>query len=807
MVRRSRGGASSKPAATAGGRSKFKATLARRSYHSSVEESPVKATAKERPPELPRKLLKIVGLRRCAVGCMIGPPWLVQGIHIVSRTLKNTHQDIYDRFRNCVGIFDEKTGEKVIDFDDVGNYEWAHFDLHHLFDGRSVQGRAYGGGEWAFCPKNLRAFVAYLKANPDADYKTLCPKGLYEFIVYGFPGAQEHLFGRYSEDQRTYAHLKKEDGKEWTKDEILQWYMESQHRHGSVEARILQVGDQGFVIISHMNPVFVVFDYALKMKYRIIDRPNELDLIEGIPKEDVDFFLNELWPVVKRWFEGTTQKPRLATKNQATRSNGHNAGVRSEGAIKVTPVTPPVRPFHSAPEEVPVARVSPPPAFLYPESTRVAEVKQHVLFGGPSTDKGEVRPRYASSDAGASDATQSQYDDTESLDDASSYSTVTAMSGSGLVATFSDDCDFDVDPEYGADECDPKYDDCDYVDDDEPDAKDDHDVQTGWHESDDHLGFDNVQEHGHAVFDDAEEILCNRRKPQRALSESPCPAGPMHAVDPTSGDDSDAESTATIRDERDTNTFADANAFDQEPPPSDDPPSIPPLRSTIYATLAPLPALSISGLKKPTASNKSKKTVHFVRKDENDPGELDERSDDIEKQVASSSASASLSTSDPSSSSSATTTAESPPIDSHPSTTSESPPDDSLAQLRRSKRVKQPPKTPGIVHAPSRADRPKRSGKANKAATPRTAAAEAASSSNDRGPNQPRPPAKSRGQKRTRDDRDEDDDSVDNGNEVEDDEDADESDDVESIHSEYLPRAKRVKRAKAAAKGKGKPDK
>ncbi|KAI4294432.1 hypothetical protein K525DRAFT_252401 [Schizophyllum commune Loenen D] len=806
MARRTRGGV---PAATACGRSKSKATQARRNYHSSVEGSPVKETAKERPPELPRKLLKIVGLRRCAVGCMIGPPWLVQGIHIVSRTLKNTHREIYDRFRNCVGIFDEKTGEKLIDLDDIGNYEWAHFDMHHLFDGRSVQGRAYGGGEWGFRPKNLRAFTAHLKANPDADYKTgqLCPKGLYEFVVYGFPGGQQHLFGRYSEDQRTYAHLKKEDGKEWTKDEILRWYMESQHRHGPVEARVLQVGDQGFVIISHMNPVFVVFDYALKMKYRIIDRPDEPDLIEGIPQEDIDFFLEELWPVVKCWFEAPKPKSRLVAKNQTIRSTGYGDGVRSEGAIKVTPVTPPVRPFRSAPEEVPVARISPPPAFLYPESTRVAEVKQHVLFGGPSTDKGEARPRYASSDAGASDATLSQYDDTESLDDASSNSTVTAMSGSGLVATFSDDCDFDVDPEYGADECDPKYDDCDYVDDDEPDAKDDHDVQTGWHESDDHLGFDNVQEHGHAVFDDAEEILCNRRKPQRALSESPCPAGPMHAVDPTSGDDSDAESTATIRDERDTNTFADANAFDQEPPPSDDPRSIPPLRSTIYATLAPLPALSISGLKKPTASNKSKKTVHFVRKDEDDPGELDERSDDIEKQVASSSASASLSTSDPSSSSSATTTAESPPIDSHPSTTSESPPDDSLAQLRRSKRVKQPPKTPGIVHAPSRADRPKRSGKANKAATPRTAAAEAASSSNDRGPNQPRPPAKSRGQKRTRDDRDEDDDSVDNGNEVEDDEDADESDDVESIHSEYLPRAKRVKRAKAAAKGKGKPDK
>ncbi|KAI5900742.1 uncharacterized protein SCHCODRAFT_02695906 [Schizophyllum commune H4-8] len=792
MTRRRRNGVSSKPSATAGKCSQPKATQARRNYHGSVEGSPVKDTAKERPPELPRKLLKLVGLRRCVVGCMIGPPWLVQGIHIVSRTLKNSHADIYHRFRNCVGILDEKTGEKVIDLDGTGNYEWVHFDMHHLFDGRSVQGSAYGGGEWAFCPKNLRAFVAHMKANPGADYKTLCPSGLYEFIIYGFPSGQQHLFGRYSDDQRTYAHLNK-DGKAWTKDEILQWYMDSQHRHGPVEARILQVGDQGFVIISHMNPVFVVFDYALKMKYRVIDRSNEPDLIKGIPQEDIDFFKDELWPVVQCWFEAPSPNLTLALKKQVARPTGLGGAVRSEGAVKVAPVTPPVRTFRSAPEKVPVTRDSPPPAFLVPESAKVAEVKQHVLFGGPSTDRSEVRYRYASSDAGASDATQSQYDDTESLDDGSSSSTSTAIPGSGLVSAFPDDYDYDVDPEYGADECDPKYDDCDYVDDGQPNAEPD----------------DDVQEHGLAPPDDDEDDLDY----QRTKSESPCPARPMYADDPSTDDDSDGESTATVRDERDTDTFADASATDQEPPPSGEPPAIPSALSAAPSTSTAHPVPSTSVLKKPAASKKSKKIVHFSGEDEENPGELEEHSDGIKNQSLPSSTSASSSTSDPTSSSAMTTTG-TPPIGPHPATTSEPPPDDSPPKPRRSTRAKQPPKPPGTVHAPppnapSLADRPKRTGKANKAASARASASASASSSSGQGPGQPRPPAKPRGQKRTRDDRDADDDQDDRDidDQFEDDEDADESDDVESVHSEYLPRAKRAKKTKAPTQGKGKPHK
>ncbi|KAL1686831.1 hypothetical protein GGG16DRAFT_105466 [Schizophyllum commune] len=802
MQLRTRSGASSVSTAPVGKTPQPKATRNSRAYHGSVgKESPVKATEEERPTDLPRKLLKMVGLRRCAVGCMIGDPWLVQGIHIVTRTLWRSHKDIYERFARHVGVKNPKTGKYEINLDDVGNYEWAHFDLHHLFDGRSVQGRAYGGGAWAFFP-DLEDFLARLDAAGDnANYKTLYPRGLHAFGVYGFPCDQVHVYGRYSDDVRTYAHSLNKDGKEWTKASILEYYMKSQRDHGTVETRILQVGDQGFIIISHMNPVFVVFDYALKMKYRIHDNPG---LAKDIPEKDVDFFNTRLWPRIRGWFEDT--EPHTGSGKQAvavTRSNSRRAGIKSEGAARVVPVIQPAHPTHSAPGDVPVKGKS--SSRFCTESAAVAEVHQYMLFGGPPTDQSEVRIRYASSDAGASVTDQSQSDDAESLDGTSTNSTVSGVSGSV------DDYDSDVDSEYGADECDPDYDDCDYVDDGEPDAEDDHEVQTEWHGSDFIFDSDDVQKHDHAAPDNNEDDSYTRRKPQRALTESPCPAGPMHAVDPTSGDDSDGESTATIRDERDTDTSADASAFDQEPPPSDDPPPIPPLRSIIQATSTRLPALSISGLKKPTASKKSKKTVHFARKDEDDRGELDERSDGNKKQSASSSASASSSRSHPSSSS-ATTTAESPPIESHPATTSEPPPDDSPPEPRRSTRIKQPPKPPGTVHAPppnasSHANRPKRTGKANKAATASASVSATASSSSGQVPDKPRPPAKPRGRKRTRDDRDADDDQNGIGDQVEDDEDADESDDVESIHSEYLPRAKRVKRAKAAAKGKGKPDK
>ncbi|KAL1727835.1 hypothetical protein EV714DRAFT_238544 [Schizophyllum commune] len=804
MLLRPRGGASSSSAAPVGRTTQPKATRKDRACHSSIgSESPVKATDEDRPPTLPRKLLKIVGLRRCAVGCMIGPPWLVQGIHIVTRTLWKSHEDIYKRFARHVGVKNPKTGEYEINLDDVGNYEWAHFALHHLFDGRSVQGRAYGGGAWAFFP-DLEDFLARLDAAGDnANYKTLYPKGLHAFGVYGFPCDEVHVYGRYSSDERTYAHSYNRDGKKWTKASILEYYMERQHDHGPVETRILQVGDQGFIIISHMNPVFVVFDYALKMKYRILDNP---ELAEGIPLKDVNFFTKRLWPRVRGWFEDT-EGPETddAPEHPVNRANGRRRGVQSEGAAQVAPVVQPVpRQSRSAPEPAPVVCKS--SSSPLTESAAVAEVRQYMLFGGPPTYQSKVRPRYASSDAGASATDQSQSDDTDSVDGTSSNSTFTGVSGSVAIAPV--DYDSDVDSEFGADECDPEYDDCGYIDDGEPNADDQHGVQSDGHDNDDDPYFGNAQKHDHAVFDDNEEMLYHRWRSQRVMSESPCPAGPMHADDPAPGDDSDGESTATIRDERDTNTFADANATDQEPPSSDDPPPIPPLRSTIQATSTRLPALSISGLKKPTASKKSKKTVRFARKDEDNPGELDERSDGIKKQSASSSSSAS----DPSCSS-ATTTAESPPIESHPATNSEPPPDDSPPESRRrSTRIKQPLKPPGTVHAPppnasSHANRLRRTGKANKAATASASVSATASSSSGQVPDKPRPPAKTRGRKRTRDDRDADDDQNGIGDQVEDDVDADKSDDVESVHSEYLPPAKRVKRTKAAAKGKGKPHK
>ncbi|KAI5830663.1 hypothetical protein K523DRAFT_380936 [Schizophyllum commune Tattone D] len=810
-MKRTRGAASSKPA-PAGGVPQPKATRNRRTYHKEVEDTPMRATDKERPADLPRQLLKMVGLRRCAVGCMIGPPWLVQGIHIVTRTLKDSHPHIYRRFADCIGILDPKTGQKEIYLDGTGNYEWAHHSLHQLFDGRSVQGKAYGGGGWAFRPKNIRGVVAHLKANRGANYKQLYPRGAYEVTVYGFPCEHQHVYGRYSDDARTYIHLQDPGSKQWSKDDILEWYMQSQERHGPVEMRILQVGDQGFVIISHMNPVFITFDYALKMKYRLIDNP---ELGVDIPKEDRDFFREELWPVVQPWFEdpsalfedSSESEPGFVVRERShTTTSSRIAGVQSEGATRVDPVTPPMRAFHSAPGDVPVERDSSPPAEIEHEAIAVAEVQQHTLFGGPPAYESEKRYRYASSDAGVSVAS----DLSESSDGMSSNSTATGFSGSGPVATFSDDYDFDVDSEYGADECDPDYDDCDHADDGEPEAEDDHVATTILHSSGFDLRSDDVEEHGHAAFYDSLDDLYARRKPQRAMSESPCPAGPMHADDPTSGDDSDGESIATIRDERDADTFALVNASDQEPPPSDEPPAIPPVRTTAQVMSTALPALSTSQLKKPAASKKSKKIVHFSREDEDDPGQLEEHSDDIKNQSAPFSTSASSSKSGPSFSS--TTTIESPSIELHPTTTSEPPPGDSPPEQRRSARVKQPPKPPGVVHAPppnasSRANRPKRTGKATKAATTRTAAAASASSSNDRGPDQPRPPTKPRGRKRTRDDRNADDDQDGIGDQVEDDEDADESDDVESVHSEYLPPAKRVKRTKAAAKCKGKPDK
>ena len=145
----------------------------------------------------------------------------------------------------------------------------------------------------------------------------LCPDGKYELIMYGFPNKHKHLFPRYSTYQRSYRRTTP-DGRKLTYEEIYQEYIEHQLDELEVERLILQTGDQGFVLVSHLNLVFVVFDYAMKMKYRLDDPTGERAV--GIPREDIEYFVNVLWPAIRHWFEDSKEKTDAQESSDAEES-------------------------------------------------------------------------------------------------------------------------------------------------------------------------------------------------------------------------------------------------------------------------------------------------------------------------------------------------------------------------------------------------------------------------------------------------------------------------------------------------------
>ncbi|KAL1727820.1 hypothetical protein EV714DRAFT_216508 [Schizophyllum commune] len=226
-----------KSGASAGGKGKPKAKGNKSRTIKDVKNTPPGKTSDTRNSNARQELESLIGLRICLITNMMTCPYLVHGIHIFERFEKKVGRWTYDK--------ESHTWAKRVDLDSKGNYE---FDL----DG----------------------FVARVRANPDMDYKELCPDGKYELIMYGFPNKHKHLFPRYSTYQRSYRRTTP-DGRKLTYEEIYQEYIEHQLDELEVERLILQTGDQGFVLVSHLNLVFVVFDYAMKMKYRLDDPTGE----------------------------------------------------------------------------------------------------------------------------------------------------------------------------------------------------------------------------------------------------------------------------------------------------------------------------------------------------------------------------------------------------------------------------------------------------------------------------------------------------------------------------------------------------
>ncbi|KAL1727817.1 hypothetical protein EV714DRAFT_275261 [Schizophyllum commune] len=340
----------------AAGQAKSKSQMRVINDYKEIKESPGHATAKYRIKNIRQRLDNLIGLKVCAITNMVTAPWAMQAIHIVTRALKKEDEIAHECFRKAVGVLD-KDGVPQVNLDNLGNVDFEIPGVHIAFDGPPFASNdiGYGKGDMALLPLHAREELQHIKRCRGMDYKkarhdivahNVCScvlqmypmkKGTHEYVVYGFPNPHQHTIPRYSHKQRTYPHslnrddfivpddppmpaevdgyegAYNDDGGDYDDDDdappentlrgqMYRDYMQAQTEFGKVQHEVLETGiNIKITFVSHLNPVFVFFDFAYKMRYRI-----KHGKTKGIPPEDLRFFHKEVWPVVLHWFEPVT---------------------------------------------------------------------------------------------------------------------------------------------------------------------------------------------------------------------------------------------------------------------------------------------------------------------------------------------------------------------------------------------------------------------------------------------------------------------------------------------------------------------
>ncbi|KAL1761243.1 hypothetical protein FB107DRAFT_286237 [Schizophyllum commune] len=257
-------------------------------------QTPKGPTPDKRDHHAKSKVVAVIGQLICLVTGWVTLSYFLQCVHIVPRTLHKTHKDWYHRLRKSVGIV--VNGERQLNLDNTGNQDIFHLNIHKIWDGPGVTSN-----------------IAQV---------------FYTYGLYSMSAKPKHLLGLYATEPRKYSHVVKDDrtlqvlrkedcedteaflsinveddtqdSRQLGPEHLPQGAPTPEDTSNTPTTRILTVGVQeSIVLVSHLNPVFVIWDYALKMFYRCYMEPA---LAEELPQEDVRFFIEEIWPVVGHWF-------------------------------------------------------------------------------------------------------------------------------------------------------------------------------------------------------------------------------------------------------------------------------------------------------------------------------------------------------------------------------------------------------------------------------------------------------------------------------------------------------------------------
>ncbi|KAL1660988.1 hypothetical protein GGF50DRAFT_118386 [Schizophyllum commune] len=317
-------------ATPAAGQAKSKSQMRVINDYKEIKESPAHATTKNRIKNIRQRLENLIGLKVGAISNMVTAPWAMHAIHIVTRTLKKENELVHECFRKAVGVKD-KDGVPQINLDGLGNVEYELVGVHVAVDGPpwASQKAGYGKGDIAMLPKEIRKELKYIEKNRGKDYKKLYPMkdGPREFVFlnrddYKIPDDLSMPEEGTGVDDDACNNDDDDDDvppENTLRGKMYREYMQAQEEFGKVQHHVVESGiNEWATFISHLNPVFVIFDYAYKMWYRI-----ERDQTAGISAEDLAFFHNEVWPVVSPWFtdSSTDAASRITMPKKATKPN------------------------------------------------------------------------------------------------------------------------------------------------------------------------------------------------------------------------------------------------------------------------------------------------------------------------------------------------------------------------------------------------------------------------------------------------------------------------------------------------------
>ncbi|KAL1686950.1 hypothetical protein GGG16DRAFT_105357 [Schizophyllum commune] len=312
-------------------------------------------TPKDRPRYLRQKIVAIIGYAACLFTGMIPVFYMLECMHIVPRSLHKTHELVYFCFREAIGIM--KNGKRVLNLDHFGNLDLALKDMHALFDGPSVLEGEYGQGLLALVPTDIEWHLNHITENWGDDYRKLYPDLLYTYEVYAFPspGQDSHHYHWYPTRDRKYDHLSPAERQMLQQHEyesVIEFTNPEDSDLNDADATLtaddvkdsrappqnadipvslpFKPGRQGIIRTSHLKVPFPLFDWAYKMKYRIIDHRH---LARGIPAEDVQYFRYKVYPRLRRWFEPTPEIAAAFREVQGKKKGARWNGTQSDGDI------------------------------------------------------------------------------------------------------------------------------------------------------------------------------------------------------------------------------------------------------------------------------------------------------------------------------------------------------------------------------------------------------------------------------------------------------------------------------------------